>query len=446
MLHQARSRVDEASILGGTGGPTAAGGYDRGTVLALRSEPIAPEEKGFGGPRHRSPTTAEELAGTHSEGGWLSSPRPVLSAEAVRHNVQTMAAYCRYHDITLLPHAKTTMAPQLVAQQLDAGAPGITVATVAQARLFRRFGVDRILIANQVVDSASVAWLAGAVADDRRPSISCYVDSLTGVQLLDDAMSRYGSGTTLSVLVELGHAAGRTGARSAEEALAVAFAVGRSARLRLAGVAGYEGSIVADSIAGSYRAAVAFCEELASVVTQMSDAALFDEVPVVTAGGSAYFDAVVAVLAGSTVWRVVLRSGCYVTHDHGLYATVSPFGRTPGLMELTAALEVRAPVLSRPEPGVAVVGAGRRDVSFDSGPPVLLSGRSGARPVGVTGAVVVRVFDQHLVVSVPDDCELAPGDEVRLGISHPCTTFDKWRWLPVVDVDGVIVDVVRTFF
>ncbi len=153
-----------------------------------------------------------------------------------------------------------------------------------------------------------------------------------------------------------------------------------------------------------------------------------------------------AVLAGSPAWRVVLRSGCYVTHDHGLYATVSPFGRTPGLTDLVAALEVRAPVLSRPEPGVAVVGAGRRDVSFDSGPPVLLSGHSGTTAVRVTGALVVRVFDQHLVVSLPDDCELAPGDEVGLGISHPCTTFDKWRWLPMVDADGVIVDVVRTFF
>jgi D-serine deaminase-like pyridoxal phosphate-dependent protein len=438
--------MDEASGHGAPDGSTTAGRYDRGRVLALRGHPIAPEEKGFGGPRHRSPITAAELSGTHSAAGWLGSPRPVLSSEAVRHNVETMAAYCRHHDITVLPHAKTTMAPQLVAQQLDAGAPGITVATVAQARLFRTFGVDRILIANQVVDPASLAWLAVAAAEDRELSISCYVDSLSGVELLQEAMSRYGAGTTLSVLVELGHTAGRTGARTAEDALAVASAVGRSARLRLAGVAGYEGSIVADSVAETYRAAVAYCEQLASVVTQMSDAALFDEVPIVTAGGSAYFDAVVAVLAGSPAWRVVLRSGCYVTHDHGLYATVSPFGRTPGLSDLVAALEVRAPVLSRPEPGVAVVGAGRRDVSFDSGPPILLSGLRGTSPVRVTGAVVVRVFDQHLVVSLPDDCELAPGDEVGLGISHPCTTFDKWRWLPMVDVDGVLVDVVRTFF
>jgi D-serine deaminase-like pyridoxal phosphate-dependent protein len=422
------------------------GGYDRHRILALRAEPIAPEEKGFGGPRHRSPVTAALLSGTATTDGWLGSPRPVLRSGAVRHNIEAMAAYCAQHDITLLPHAKTTMAPQLVAMQLDAGAAGITVATVAQARLFRSFGVRRILIANQVVDAASVDWVAAAVAEDHGLSIRCYVDSVRGVELLQDALSRYGGASRLSVLVEVGHAAGRTGVRSAAEALAVASAVGRAARLSLAGVAGYEGSIVAAGVEHGYRAAIGYCEQLASVATQLAKAGLFDAVPVVTAGGSAYFDAVVTVLAGEPAWRVVLRSGCYVTHDHGLYAAVSPFGRSEGLGNLVAALEVRAPVLSRPEPGVAVVGAGRRDVSFDSGPPVLLDGSRGARPVGVAGAVVVRVFDQHLVVSVPEDCELSPGDEVGLGISHPCTTFDKWRWLPLVDADDLIVDVVRTFF
>jgi D-serine deaminase-like pyridoxal phosphate-dependent protein len=427
-------------------GTAAVGDYDRDQVRALRNEPIAPEEKGFGGPRHRTPHAAAGLIGTSVDDGWLSSPRALLSSDALRHNVETMASYCRHHDITVLPHAKTTMAPQLVAMQLDAGAPGITVATAAQARLFRRFGVRRILIANEVVDAASVAWLAAVAADDREFSISCYVDSLAGVDMLQDALGRHGADARLSVLVELGHAAGRTGVRSAEEALAVASAVAGSTRLSLAGVAGYEGSIAAAGVEEAYRAAVGYCEHLASVVTQLSDAGLFDDVPVVTAGGSAYFDAVVAVLAGNPSWRVVLRSGCYVNHDHGLYASVSPFGRIPGSPGLVSALEVRAPVLSRPEPGVAVVGAGRRDVSFDSGPPLLLNALRGTTALSVEGAVGVRLFDQHFVVSVPDECELAPGDEVGLGISHPCTTFDKWRWLPLVDADGVIVDVVRTFF
>jgi len=110
------------------------------------------------------------------------------------------------------------------------------------------------------------------------------------------------------------------------------------------------------------------------------------------------------------------------------------------------ALRVFAPVLSRPEPGTLVIGAGRRDASSDGAPPRVLAAHRGDRSLDVTGITTQRLFDQHLVATSPDDCELQPGDEVELGISHPCTTFDKWRWIPVVDDDDRIVDVLRTFF
>jgi D-serine deaminase-like pyridoxal phosphate-dependent protein len=167
----------------------------------------------------------------------------------------------------------------------------------------------------------------------------------------------------------------------------------------------------------------------------------------VTAGGSAYFDVVVAALAGNPAWRVVLRSGCYATHDHGLYRSISAFERTGSVPGLVPALEVWAPVLSRPESRTAVVGAGRRDLSFDAGLPVPLRGRTAAgESVDLGTAVVHQLFDQHAILTIPDGLDLAPGDEVGLGISHPCTTFDKWRWIPVLDEGETVVDVVRTFF
>ena len=168
----------------------------------------------------------------------------------------------------------------------------------------------------------------------------------------------------------------------------------------------------------------------------------------VTAGGSAYFDVVVEVLGGQRDWNLILRSGCYVTHDHGLYSRVAPSARnTPGVPVLEPALEAWAPVLSRPEPGTAVLGIGRRDVSFDAGHPVVLHGRAaGGTALDTGGSVVRRLFDQHTVLSVPAGSRLAPGDELCLGISHPCTTFDKWRWIPVLDAEDRITDVIRTFF
>jgi D-serine dehydratase len=425
---------------------------DRSGVEALRHRPIRPQEKGFGGPRHRTATTAAELAtsGTRAADGWLGSPRAVVSASALQHNIATMARYCRDHGVDLYPHGKTTMAPQVVAAQLDAGAAGVTVATVAQLRVFQAHGLGPGLVANQVVDEAGATWLGRTLADDEHPTASCYVDSVEGAVRLDRLVgAARGAGTQrrLGVLIELGHADGRTGARTPEQAQRVAEAVASASALELVGVAGYEGSIVRPTPPLTVQAAHEFCLGLGDLARRLLDRGLLPERPVVSAGGSAYFDAVVDALAGEDAWRLVLRSGCYVTHDHGLYHDISPFERSHEGYTLRPALQVFAPVLSRPERGTVVIGAGRRDASSDGALPVVLSARRGDRQLDVSGVRTLRLFDQHLVAATaPDGCELEPGDEVQLGISHPCTTFDKWRWIPVVDDDDRIVDVLRTFF
>jgi D-serine dehydratase len=422
--------------------------YDEQKVRALGDLAIDVTEKGFGGPRHQAPVTARELTaeGVHARDGWLSLPRPVLSATALRHNIAAMAGYCEEHGIALYPHGKTTMAPQVVAAQLLAGAAGVTIATVAQARVFHGFGVRQVLVANQVVDDASVAWLARQLSADGDFVPTCYVDSVPGTELLDAFLSRHGASRPLQVLVELGHEGGRTGARTAAEATEVADAVARAGGLTLVGVAGYEGSIIAPTVVETLAAARAFCHRLGDLAAALVAAGRFDGQPMVTAGGSAYFDTVVDALAGVSEWQLALRSGCYVAHDHGLYQRISPFERAAGGPKLRPALTLHAPVLSRPERGTAVVGVGRRDLSFDAGLPVLLAASREGKPVDADGAAVDRLFDQHLVFTLPEDSRLSPGDEVTLGISHPCTTFDKWRWLPVVDDDDRIVDVIRTFF
>lgn len=140
----------------------------------------------------------------------------------------------------------------------------------------------------------------------------------------------------------------------------------------------------------------------------------------------------------------MLRSGCYITHDHGLYARTSPFvGHDPAPLP---ALEVWAEVLSLPEPGRAVLGAGRRDVSTDVDLPLPFAVRRDGRTQPVEGLQVTGVNDQHAMVSVPEHVSLEVGDLVGLGVSHPCTTFDKWRLIPVVTDTYEVTDAVRTYF
>jgi D-serine deaminase-like pyridoxal phosphate-dependent protein len=179
---------------------------------------------------------------------------------------------------------------------------------------------------------------------------------------------------------------------------------------------------------------------------------------VLTAGGSAFFDRVASVLTGPTgpdgvPTRLVVRSGAYVVHDDGFYRTATPQRRGSGPV-FTPALHVWSRVISMPEPGRAYLDAGKRDFPFDEGlPEVQLLRRSGtAGPVvtELTGHEITGSNDQHAHVRVPDGSPLRVGDVVRLGISHPCTAFDKWSLIPVVDdasADApVVVDLIRTHF
>jgi D-serine deaminase-like pyridoxal phosphate-dependent protein len=431
----------------------------RAAVAALRDRPVSACEKGFG---PIAPVTAASLAGRRPGlfGGAFTMPLLVLRGAALRQNIEGMAAYCAAAGADLAPHGKTTMAPQLFARQLAAGAWGMTAATPSHLRVYREFGVPRILLANELTDPAGIAWLAAEMAAD--PGFDCYVyvDSLPGVRLLDEAFAAAASaagaaGRPLPVLVELGQPGGRAGCRTVADALVVARAAAAAGWLRLAGAAGYEGSIGHDATPATLDAVAGFCRDLRTLGERLRELAPGPERLVVTAGGSSYFDIVVRELtaspAGDPPPRIVLRSGAYVTHDHGRYAGVTPGGAgQPDRSgpELAPAFELWANVLSRPEPGLAILSAGRRDAAFDAGLPLPLRvrRRDVEQDTPAEGMTVTKLDDQHAYLSVPPDATLAPGDLLCLGISHPCTTFDKWRVVPVVDDSYRVVDAIHTFF
>ena len=418
-------------------------------IAELRERPISGTEKGFGALAPGAVVSAASLGARRPSlfGPGFTMPVLVLRESAVAHNVTAMAAYCAAAGVRLAPHGKTTMAPQLFAQQLAAGAWAVTAATVGELHVYRAFGVPRVLLANELTDPAGAAWLAGELAAD--PGFECYVyaDSLPGVRLLDEAVRQASPHRPLPVLVELGYPGGRTGCRGVAAAEAVARAVARAGSLRLGGVAGYEGQLGRDRSPESVDRIAAYCRELRSLGESLAAAGLVPDELILTAGGSAFFDVVVRELASSWAGQpaplIVLRSGVYISFDHGLYARMVP--SPPPVFE--PALELWAHVLSRPEPSLALACAGRRDVSFDAGLPVPLKTRhpSGAlRPA--TGMRATMLNDQHCYLTVPASSDLAPGDLVCLGVSHPCTTFDKWRVIPVVDDDYRVVDALHTFF
>jgi D-serine deaminase-like pyridoxal phosphate-dependent protein len=384
--------------------------------------------------------------------GWsvqdLLPPALVLREAALAHNIALMADYCATRGVELAPHGKTTMAPQLWRRQLDAGAWGITAATVTQARVMLAAGVPRVLIANEVTDAAAVGWIA-AQRRDAGAEIVCSVDSPVGVELLASATEE--TPRPLPVLVELGHPGGRAGCRTEDEAVDVARSVKTKTGLVLAGATAYEGTVCHGRTSACLDEIRAFLDRLAALTLRLrSDGLVETEESWVSAGGSAFFDLVVERLRerGDPADRVILRSGSYVAHDHGKNERESPFADRDQEHRFHPTIEVWGSVLSRPEPDLAILGIGRRDVPFDQDLPVpfALRRRSGER-LDVGGALVVEhLNDQHAYGRVTSDIPIEPGDLVGFGISHPCTALDKWRVIPVLDEGDRIIDAVATFF
>jgi D-serine deaminase-like pyridoxal phosphate-dependent protein len=369
------------------------------------------------------------------DGGFVW-PVMALRQAPAEANIATMAAYCERHGLDFAPHAKTSMAPKLVAAQLAAGAWGMTVATANQALVMRRLGVPRVFIANEVLDPTALRWLAGENAEGRE--IYFQVDSVAGVQAAADALEP--AGGVLRVFAELGHPGGRTGARTVNDLEIVARAAAAIPGLELVGVTGYEGQLTSEA------AVDAFFDLMAGSVKTLAAEGILPEVPLVSAGGSAWFDRVVARLRPDELGRVILRSGASVTHDDGYYREKTPFRRIPQEGPLTAALEIWAQVTSTPEPGLAIVGMGKRDAPFDEGLPVVFDVRRDGVITPISGLTVTKMMDQHTYLEVATDVEVVPGDLLRFGISHPCTAFDKWRDIPVVDEQRRVVDVLHTYF
>jgi D-serine deaminase-like pyridoxal phosphate-dependent protein len=369
--------------------------------------------------------------------GGFHPPLVVLDAGALEHNLVTMRDWCARHGVRLAPHGKTTMAPQLFARQLDHGAWGITVAHFGQLRVARAFGVRRVLLANQLLDQAGLRWVAAELARDPEFRLLTFADSVRGVELM--AAGLRGAVRPVDVLVELGTPGGRTGARDTATAEAVAAAVSTVPELRLAGVAGYEGAIGHDAEPESLAAVDRYLRDLRALADRLDlpgDA-------VVSAGGSAYFDQVAEVLGDL---NPVLRSGAYITHDDGFYRGVSPLGRSTEETSFEPALHAWAQVTSHPEPGLALLTLGRRDVSFDQGLPEPHRVRhTDGTSSPATDSRVTALNDQHAFLKLGPDTRADVGDWVDCGLSHPCTVFDKWQLLPVV-ADGTVVDLVRTWF
>jgi len=387
----------------------------------------------------------------------MNFPVAVLKDSVLTHNSAWMRDFLNRSRAVIAPHGKTTMAPQLFQRQLDDGAWAITLATPQQLQVARDHGVQRIVLANQLIGRKPIDWVLAELKRDPDFDFYCLVDSTEGVAALAEAALAANIGRPLQVFLEGGSTGGRTGVRDLETGMRIARAVkAASPYLALRGIEGFEG-LFAGTRADIETQVRAFLDILVTLAKNCEAEDLFAPGDIIlTAGGSAFYDMVLARFTDAGLTRptmVLIRSGCYLSHDSARYrrSFAEIVERTPDAAQgggLRSAIEVWAYVQSRPEPGKVLLTIGARDTQSDTMPLPETWFRPGMiEPAQMPpGHVCTGMNDQHTHMTVPIESPLQVGDLVSFGVSHPCLTFDKWQHLYVVDDNYNVISAIRTFF
>jgi len=398
--------------------------------------------------------------------GELTLPLAVLDQQKLTNNIRWMQQFADLAGVQLAPHGKTGMLPALFLQQIAAGAWGITLATVPQVMVAAAHGVKRILLANQLVGRAEMQQVAKL--QQNGVEFYCLVDSVENLLQLEHFFSA--QGCTVNVLLEIGVAGGRSGVRSFTAALELAQQIKTCKAVQLAGVEFYEGVIKAPDQSAAIRQFVQSCVNFSLELQQQQ---LFATAQILLSGaGSAFYDLVAGAFAAAALpenFIPLIRPGCYLFFDLGIYQQAQQDVLIRSALacqvqgQLHNALEVWAYVLSRPEPQLAIIGLGKRDMAFDAGLPLV---SQHFRPLAAAAQSqfelrppeprspkaadprmqISKMMDQHALLQLPPDADLVVGDMLSFAGSHPCLTLDKWRYLAVLDEDNQVRRWYETFF
>jgi len=369
-------------------------------------------------------------------------PIMILRDSALEHNINRMASYCKSLGFELAPHVKTPMAPQIAKRQIAAGAWGLTIANFNQARIMFEYGFKKLIIGNEVMEPTSIAEIA-KINGSGTGYIIFYIDSLAGLKIAQDSIANVPN-AKLNVFMEIGAVGGRAGIRDLDLLKTILTEIAKDERIYVRGVSGFEGAVPDGDRAGAGIEKIRVFLRHIVAAAKITAPFIREDKIIVSAGGSSFFDYVAEEFAkyDGDAHRI-LRSGGYVSHDHIHYEDLYPFMGAPDAERFYPALELWARVLSVPEPDLAILNYGKRDAGNDLDEPLPIL-KFTTKPEAFVGKIE-KLNDQHAFMKVTPG-SVVVGDIIGCGISHPCTNFDKWQLLPLVNDNYDVIDLVHTHF
>lgn len=377
-------------------------------------------------------------------------PAAVIKKSALENNIAWMQRYADARGVSLAPHGKTTMTPWIFQAQQAAGAWAIGVGSAWQANVAMASGVRRVLMVNQLVGKANMLLISQIKEHYSSADFICCVDSIENARTLSAFFAQRQQ--TLDVMVELGVSGGRCGCRGVDAALTLAQQISSLPALRLRGLELYEGVLHGDNPQPQVEALLQDAARLACDMEPYVEGEF-----ILTGAGTVWYDVVCNIWLAAQKpanCRLVIRPGCYITHDEGIYHEAQQQLMARDRIacdlggDLASALELVAMVQSVPEADRAVVNFGKRDCAFDAGLPQPIAHYRHGHPLPFTPNSVksVGIMDQHCMLQLNAGTDVQVGDILVFGTSHPCLTFDKWKTLLLTDDRYNVLEELDTLF
>ena len=347
----------------------------------------------------------------------VDTPALLLDLDAFDANLDRLDASLAESRIRVRPHSKSHKCPEIALRQMAHGAVGVCCQKVTEAEAMVAGGIPNVLVSNQVVGPRKIERL---VALARRARVSVLVDDATNVAALNAAAAE--AGTTLDVLIEINVGANRCGVEPGKPAVALAELVDASDSLNFKGIHAYQGAAQHVRSPEERRALIERAVQLVSET--------------LTLLGEKNISCNIVTGAGTGTYPLEATSGVYTELQPGSYIFMdADYGRNIGtdgkpVHEFQQSLFVLATVMSRALPGRAVVDAGLKALSVDSGLPLVVD----------DGAEYLGASDEHGVLRLDDQSRFKLGDKIRLIPGHCDPTVNLYDW--IVGYRGDIVECV----
>ena len=326
----------------------------------------------------------------------IDTPALVLDLDAFERNLQRMADAIKGHPVRLRPHGKSHKCPEIARRQVALGAVGICCQKVSEAAVFVEAGIQDVLVTNQVVGAAKLRHLIGLAS---RARIGVLVDDGLQVQALAEAARAQSA--HIDVYVEIDVGGRRCGVAPGAAAAQLARQIADLAPLRFAGLQCYHGPAQHQRTPAERALAIGLAIDAAVMSRRLIEADGL-QVERITGAGTGSF----LLERDSGVFNEI-QAGSYIFMDRD-YADNQ---RGPDDLAFEHALFVRSAVLSRTQAHRAVIDAGLKASSIDSGMPVVWQ-----RPE----LRYVKAADDHgvLEVSAGGQASLVLGEAVMLVPGH----------------------------